>query len=369
MVNLPLSPVVTVNVAVSSGATLRNNYALGLIVGNSAVISTSERVRKYNSLQEVAADGFNATSSEYKAAAVYFAQNPAPAAVVIGVKGGAETAVEAVTACREANADWYGFTYIPSGGASDSDIAALAAYAEAAGDCLYFAKSSTATILTGGAPLSTLATAAYKRTVFFYSADTLADAGAAAMGAAMGLNNATTAGGSFTLAYKPLVGIVPDDLTEAQATTVKNLNGNVYIKRGGRYNLIEAGTCMDGTYADEVIGLDNYINALQSGVMDLFTSNAKIPNTEAGLTQIINALNAESDAFVRSGFISAGIWQAAPVLDLQTGDALTAGYLFQAQPLAEQTPAERAMRRATIYGAVKLAGAIQYVTIQLNVNR
>lgn len=364
MANLPLQPVVNVNVNVTSGAALRNSFALGLIIGNSTIITTEQRVITCQNMQEVADAGFGTTNPEYQAAMAYFAQTPTPASLCIGVMGAEETPVQAATACRAANGEWYGFTVC---GATDDQILALAAYADAAGDCIYFANSDTAEILTGGGVLADLATATYKRTIFFYSASEYC--AAAALGYTMGANNASVTGGSFTLAYKTLASIQPDDLNTEQVNTIKGLFGNVYITRGGRYNIIEAGTCTDGTFVDELIGIDCYINALQSGVMDLFTSVTKVPQTEAGLTQIINVLNTESDAFVASGFIAPGIWQAAPVLELQTGDALTSGYLFQAEPLANQTPTQRAARTADIYGAVKLAGATQYLTIQLSMNR
>lgn len=72
-VQLVLSPVA------AQGANLNSL----LIVGDTNEINVSERIRSYNSLEDVAAD-FSTTDPEYKAAALYFSQVPQPNQLYIG---------------------------------------------------------------------------------------------------------------------------------------------------------------------------------------------------------------------------------------------------------------------------------------------
>ena len=84
---LPVSDIITVNVAVASGAIAPRPFNQGLIVGSSPVIPTvgsNARLRQYANLAEMSADGFSDSDPEYLAAEAYFAQTPAPQYVWIG---------------------------------------------------------------------------------------------------------------------------------------------------------------------------------------------------------------------------------------------------------------------------------------------
>ena len=104
--------------------------------------------------------------------------------------------------------------------------------------------------------------------------------------------------------------------------------------------------------------------------MDLLYKRRKVPQTEAGVTSIINAINNACKKFVTLGFIAPGQWNGAECLNLQTGDYLPDGYLVQSEPLDEQSQADRDKRKAPpIYVCCKLDGSIEFITIQVNVNR
>ena len=56
--------------------------------------------------------------------------------------------------------------------------------------------------------------------------------------------------------------------------------------------------------------------------------------------------------------------------DLQQGDAIEEGYLIMSESVVDQSVADREARMCPpIYVALKLAGAMHSVVIQLNVNR
>jgi hypothetical protein len=104
--------------------------------------------------------------------------------------------------------------------------------------------------------------------------------------------------------------------------------------------------------------------------MDLLVQNNKIAQTEAGMTQLIDAVKEVCETMQRVGFIESGVWKAADVLALKKGDTLPNGYFIQADPIDEQAQADRDARKAPpIYVSLKLAGAVHHVTVQVDVNR
>lgn len=82
-VSLPVSNVVNVQVVMSPIAAALRNFGAVLIVGSSAVIPVTERIRTYTSAAEVAAD-FGSDAPEYQAAVTFFAQSPTPRSVQVG---------------------------------------------------------------------------------------------------------------------------------------------------------------------------------------------------------------------------------------------------------------------------------------------
>lgn len=104
--------------------------------------------------------------------------------------------------------------------------------------------------------------------------------------------------------------------------------------------------------------------------MDLLAQSRKVPQTAAGVASIINVINQACDKHVSTGFIAPGQWNGSQCLELQTGDYLDAGYLVQAESIDSQPQADRDKRIAPpIYVCVKLAGAIEFVVIEVNINR
>ena len=80
---LPVSNIVNVQVNMSPKAAQTRNFGSLLILGDSSVIDTTERLRLYSSLDAIATD-FGTSAAEYKAAALYFGQTPQPATLYVG---------------------------------------------------------------------------------------------------------------------------------------------------------------------------------------------------------------------------------------------------------------------------------------------
>lgn len=448
---LSLNPIVNVIINLSPLSAIRNGFDLGLIIGPSNVIPSTERIRIYTETDSMLTDGFTLTSPEYLAAQLMFASPLPPTRVAIGrqdtsngalrtialnaagtgykvndvltvVQAGAsggtlrvdsigtngtvtgvsivtpgigytsgsgkattvlpaggtgctidvsavgEDALMSVVACRLANTDWYAVMHTSQ---LKADILAIAQYVETCTPhTAHFYTTSDVEVLnnTAGNVFDVLKGLLYRRSIGMYSTTT-ANAIASIMGYAMGANNGTN-NSAYTLAYKTMPGVVVESLTNTQVTNIKAYNGNLYLLRGGQYSVFEQGHVANGTSFDELINLDKLANDIQLAVMDALYQAPKIPQTEDGMTQLISAISGPCRTAVNIGFIAPGIWNGASILNLSKGDPLAEGFLIQADSINSQTQADRDARKAPyIYVAVKLAGAIEFVVIRVDVNR
>ena len=381
--SLSLTPIVDVQITLGAVSAPRNSFNLGLIIGsstkteplNETVIPTAERIRIYTDLDDMLSDGYTTDSPEYKAALLMKSATPlAPNRIAIGCwdKANDEEAVDAVRACRIANAEWYAFTVC---GATNDDIKAIAQYTETAEpSSTYFYTVATEDVLSSSGNSTDififLKDKNYRRSFGQYCGqEDTPDAVAATMGYAMG-NNTSLANSAYTLAYKSLPGVTTDDLTNTQVEYIKSNYGNVYINRGYYYDVLEQGTMADATRFDEILNLDMLSNNIQLNIMDLLYQSTKVLQTDAGVTSIMNATAVACDQAVKIGFIAPGKWNGSAILNLKTGDTLPDGYLIQAESVNDQSQADRDARKSPpIYVSAKLAGAIEHVTIGVTVNR
>ena len=284
-----------------------------------------------------------------------------------------ETPLEAYTACRQADGEWYVGMYC--GALTDAEILEIAAYTESCTPDSVFAFTTAEAAVydpQDGGIFSQLQALNYRRTIGQYSTDHQ-DAIAAIVGWAMGAMTGT-AGSAYTLAYKTEVGVQAENyvqnFTTNMVNALKSFNGNVYINRGTYYNIFEEGKMFDGSWFDEIIYLDKFNNDCQLAIMDLLVGNNKLPQTESGMNRIKNAIKDECERINTIGFIAAGVWKSNDVLGLSYGDTLPRGYIIQSEAINDQTQADRDARKAPpIYVSLKLAGAIHHVTIQVDVNR
>jgi hypothetical protein len=436
--SLSLNAVVDINVHLSPLATVRKGFNIGLILGDTAIIPASERVRTYYSTAEMLEDGFTSSNPEYKAALLYFSQSPQPTTLMVGrrvngeaftvtadvtidspvitpdsmtgievgqgvsgtgIPSGAtvtaigtntvtislnvtvtgsdvtltftpanETFVEALQACRVKNTEWY--VFVPCD-AVKADILAMAAEVEAmTPSTAMFYTTSDADILnaTAGNVFLTLKGLDYKRSLGIYSTQHVY-AAVSVMGYAMGANDGT-ANSAYDLCFKELPGVTVESITTTKYNNIVNANGNVYINRGNTYDMLQLGNVANGTAFDELINLDKLVNDLQLTAMDALYGVRKIPQTEDGITYLINKLQEPLDDAVTIGFIAPGKWTGVNLLTLKTNDFLPKGYAILSEAIEDQSQADREARKAPpIYIPIKLAGAIRSIIIGVYVNR
>jgi hypothetical protein len=261
----------------------------------------------------------------------------------------AETLVDAVARLAGMSNDWYGLLV------ADSALVEV--------DVLALDPVSTTDIA------SKLKAANYKRTFTQFSSAT-PYAAASIFGRAFTVNfqgNNT----AITLKFKQEPGITAESLTEGQAAALKAKNCNVFVNYNNDTAIIQEGVMCNGYFFDEVHGLDWLQNDLQTAVYNLlYTSQTKVPQTNSGINQIVTTLEARLDQAVANGLVAPGQWGGPAFGAITTGQFLTKGYYVYAAPVELQAQADREARKAPVIQiAVKLAGAVHFVDVIVNVNR
>lgn len=377
---LPVSNIVNVDVIMSPTAATGRNFGSLLILGTSTVIPVSERLRLYSSAESIGKD-FGVESPEYAAATIYFSQSPTPQEVYVGrwakalatgETGAVETLLVAVNEALQFT-NWYGLAIAADAEPVDADIIAVSAAIESSSLSRVFAvTTSTAGTLSATSTTdlaSKLKAAGYSRTFVQYSTSSQY-AAISAFGRAFTVNF-TGSNTTLTLKFKTEPGITYETLTSSQAAALDAKNCNVYVYYANDTAIMQQGVMSNGDFFDERHGLDWLQNYVQTNLFNLlYTSATKIPQTEAGITRLLVNVEASMDQSVTNGLVAAGVWNGGPIGQLAAGDTLTKGYYVYAQPLVQQAQADREARKAPlIQVACKLAGAVHYADVQINVVR
>lgn len=375
---LPVSNIVNVTVSMAARAAQSRNYGALLVVGSSDVISATERMRVYSSLSAVAVD-FGLDAPEYQAASLYYQQSPQPVDLYIGrwvktLQEGhpAETAAECISALCGYSTDWYGLV-IADTALSDAEVLAVAAviegqsvyriYGHTIKDPIALEASSNTDIL------SKLKAAKYSRTFGQYSSSA-PYAAASLFGRAFTVNfngNNTT----ITLKFKQEPGITAEFLTQSQANALASKNGNVFVSYNNDTAIIQEGVMSNGDFIDERHGLDWLQNYVQTNLYNLlYTSTTKIPQTDAGVTRLLSNVEQSMNQALTNGLVAPGVWNGGDIGQVTSGDMLTKGYYVYAPAIATQAQSDREARKApVIQVACKLAGAVHFADIEINVVR
>ena len=175
---------------------------------------------------------------------------------------------------------------------------------------------------------------------------------------------------TITLMYKQLPGVAVDELTSAQVAALQSYNLNYYVTRGG-ISVLENAKMADGTFQDEVHGLDWFQAGLQNAIFaKLATTPTKIPQTDLGAAQIIDACNAFAKKTRNNGLVAPGKWVGDAFGELKTNDFMPTGFYFAAGLVSDMSAADKAARKSPpITGAILLAGAIHTVAVQVTIQR
>ncbi|HED1780762.1 TPA: DUF3383 domain-containing protein [Raoultella ornithinolytica] len=377
---LPVSNVVNVDVIMSPVAATGRNFGALLILGTSTVIPVTERIRQYSAIEDIG-DDFGVDSPEYEAATIFFSQSPKPTLVYIGrwaktlAEGEAwavETLLQAVNASLQYT-NWYGLAIADSADLVEADVISVAAAIEASSLSRILAVTTDdVNVLVAGNTDNIgykLKAAGYGRTFWQYSSSSKY-AAISAFGRAFTVNftgNNTT----ITLKFKTEPGVTYETLTTTQAAAIDSINGNVYVYYANDTAIIQQGVMANGDFFDERHGLDWLQNYVQTNLYNLlYTSATKIPQTDAGVTRLMTNVEASLDQAVNNGLVAPGVWNGGPIGQIESGDTLTKGYYVYADSVDNQAQSDREARKSpVIQAALKLAGAIHYGDVQINVVR
>ncbi|WP_213709545.1 DUF3383 family protein [Klebsiella aerogenes] len=379
---LPLNRITNVTVTLSARAAQGRNFGSMLILGDSTIIPIAERLRAYSSPDDIG-DDFGVDSEEYKAAVIWFSQQPQPTLVYVGrwVKtletgeaGEVETLLEAVNALMDYNA-WYGLHLaVPEADyPNDADIITVSAAIESSTVSRIFGiTTDEATILDAATTTdlaSKLKAAKYSRTFIQYSTSSrYAALSAFARAFTVDFTGSNT---TITLKFKQEPGITYETLGTSQANNLEAKNCNVYVYYENDTAILEQGVMSNGDFFDERHGLDWLQNAVQTADFNtLYTSTTKIPQTDAGTTTRIANIELVLDKAVQNGLFAPGKWTGGPMGQLNTGDMLTKGYYTWAENVDDQLQVDREARKGVpIQVAGKLAGAVHYGSVAITVVR
>lgn len=287
----------------------------------------------------------------------------------LDITAGTESFTSALRACRLANAEWYG-AYV-CGVTDEADVLELSAYAQQAEPtmALFYDNLITAGVLEGYKTNILAQLVALKYNKVFPMISKTAYKAVSAMAYAL-RNNTQLANSAYTMKFKQLPGCTVDNFSATEVANIEKYNGNVYINRGSYYDMLEQGTMPNGQFFDEVLSLDMIKNDIQLNIMDKLYKAPKVPQTESGITTLVDACNSACQKYVTIGFLAPGLWTGDAILNLKNGDLLNTGYLVQSEAINNQSVADREARKAPpIYVAIKEAGAIHSVTIGVYVVR
>ena len=285
----------------------------------------------------------------------------------------AETPLACIAALAGLSNNWYGSMFASTVAVTDTQSVAVAGFIEAAYPTRTFgvttSESGALSSLVSNDVGSQLKALGYNQSFVQYSS-TSPYACASFFGRAFSVDF-TAENTTINLMFKQEPGVAAENLTSAQAAVLQSKNINVFVQYDNSTSIIQYGTVASGQFFDTIQGVDWLQNAIQTNVYNvLYTSLTKVPQTDAGVNQITNAIAQACGQAVSNGLVAGGTWNGPSFGQITTGQYLKAGYYIYAQPVALQSEAARATRVAPpIQVAVKLAGAIQSVDVLVYVNQ
>lgn len=371
---LPVSNVVNVSISLAALAAGPRSFGSLLILGTtSGVIDTIERMREYSSITEVAED-YGVDDPEYASAKAYFGQSPKPRTLYIGfwdkAGGDPETAESVVAECLE-SLKWYGLTFAVD--LTDAEVDSVASLIEASDPVRLFGHTTQDENTLVGTSVADIAyklsNKKYRRTFSIFSSDN-PHAAASLFGRAFSVNFMGT-NTTITLKFKQLPGIAAEDLKTREAKALSAKHCNVFAGYNNDTAILQEGVMCDGSFLDEIHGLDWLQNHLETSLWNLYyTNTTKIPQTGAGVNRQCGVLERACEQGVTNGLLGAGQWNGDSFGALETGDYLPKAYYVFANSLDDQAQSEREARKAPVFQiAIKLAGATHFADVLVAVNR
>lgn len=371
--NITLNDIIDISVTLSPVVSYRKTLNSALFITNSEKVTKEERIKEIDNLDTLITLGFETTSPEYLALQLYFAQSPSPSKAYLGKKDTSEQFVDAITECRQINYEWYALIILDSlvNTMEKSDIKAVCSYVESTSPETIFCLNLDKNVTEYDNIIEELVSGNYQKTIVQRDISD-SNAGKTAIsgiiGYSLGYNKKVNK--AFTLAYKAIKGIDANEMSYVDLKKILNNNVNVYVKQGYYYSLFRQGTMLNGDRFDEVYYIDMLVNDLRNELMNTLVNNPKVPQTDLGINILTSSISQVLDNYVDIEFIQPGTWLGNSILSLEYGDTLSQGYLILFDDINTQSGSDRVDRVApNCYICIKLAGAIEYITLGINISR
>jgi hypothetical protein len=282
-------------------------------------------------------------------------------------------ALETPVACvaRVDGRGWYACTFAASRILTNAEHQAVSGYIEAASDKHMYGITSQDPLCLNAASAADIGSlsmlANYMRTVVQYSSQRFAIASFFGRALTTNFEGSNT---TITMKFKVEPGIFPELLSATQATTLANKRTNVYVQYNNGAAIVEEGVMSGPAYFDEMHGLDWLANRMQNDLWNVLYQSPKIPQTNPGVHTLVTTCDLSLSQGVTNGLIAPGVWNAPGFGELHQGDTLHAGWYSFAASVDTQDQADREARIApAITIACKLAGAVHFASVLINVNR
>jgi hypothetical protein len=173
----------------------------------------------------------------------------------------------------------------------------------------------------------------------------------------------------FTMNLKDIVGLQGDIINQTQLQDCKNNGIDTYPDLAGvpKVFISEANQFYDQVYTRLALKLRIQIVLFNY----LATTNTKIPQTEAGIEGMKDAIRRVLMQFVANGMLAPGTWNSATRYgnpEDHIRNIKDFGFYIYSQPIARQSQADREARRAPLIQiAAKDAGAVHSADINIEV--
>lgn len=255
---------------------------------------------------------------------------------------------------------------------NDAELLAAAAAYQAAKKMIFISQNLT-TVLDGGGLFNTISAASesYARLLLYTPGATAARLFAAAYAGRALCVEFEGSNTMLTMHLKDLVGITPDPgIDQTVLDACSTIGADVYIYIGPLPKVWSSG---GNTFFDQIYGTQWLVFALQVSVFNaLATTFTKIPQTEAGMSILRNAVTSVLQRAVTNGFSAPGAWNSPQLFgnpaELRENVLLYGWYVYSA-PVNLQSQTAREEREAPlIQAAVKLAGAVQSANVIVYLN-
>jgi hypothetical protein len=174
-----------------------------------------------------------------------------------------------------------------------------------------------------------------------------------------------------TLNLKTLTNIEAEPLSQTEINAAESIGMDVYIPIKDTSNVLSFGA---NDYTDNIYNIAAFAEDLRIGLFNLLRGTAtKIPQTAAGVATVVQGAATICNKYVRNGFIAAGEWTRPADtfgnLDTFLNAIRTKGYYILGTDPATQLQSERQERKITLQIAIKLAGAIHIVNVNVVDNK